>query len=178
MKVTLVRHGTTEYNYLGKMQGLRNEMLNDEGRRQCQKLRDKISDKHYDCCYMSPLIRAVETAIILIGDRVPTIPDDRLVERYLGDLEGKDFSCYDYDKYWDYDLNCCDDGVEGIKSIFDRCRDFLNYVKSANKDQSILIVSHAAVIRCLHYLLTNADLSKKLEYLKVGNCFIEEIDVK
>jgi bisphosphoglycerate-dependent phosphoglycerate mutase len=105
MKITLVRHGETEANYLSKIQGRSNPLLNDTGRRQCQKLRNRILEKHYDVCYTSPLIRCVETTFILIGDRVKFIKDDRLMERDMGKLEGKDYSLYDKYKYWDYDLN-------------------------------------------------------------------------
>ena len=76
MKITLVRHGQTESNYNEICQGSTNILLNDTGRRQCQKLRDKIKDKKYDVCYMSPLVRAVETAMILIGDRVEIVEKD------------------------------------------------------------------------------------------------------
>ena len=41
MKITLVRHGQTDFNYDGIMQGLSNNYLNDTGRRQCKKLTDE-----------------------------------------------------------------------------------------------------------------------------------------
>ena len=85
MKITLVRHAQTEENFKGNMQGKRNILLNDTGRRQCNNLRLKLKDKKYDYCYMSPLVRCVETAFILIGDRVEMIRDDRLIERELGE---------------------------------------------------------------------------------------------
>ena len=75
MKITLVRHGQTESNYLKLLQGRVNNLLNDTGRRQCKKLAEGIKDIHYDYCYMSPLVRCVETAMILIGDRVEMISD-------------------------------------------------------------------------------------------------------
>ena len=52
MKITLVRHGETEANYLSKIQGRSNPLLNDTGRRQCQKLRNRISNNHYDICVL------------------------------------------------------------------------------------------------------------------------------
>ena len=79
MKITIVRHGQTESNFEGIMQGRSNHLMNDTGRRQCQKLRDKLKDKHFDVCYMSPLVRCVETAFIIVGDRVEMIRDDRLI---------------------------------------------------------------------------------------------------
>ena len=86
MKIVLVRHGKTDKNSEGVMQGVSNHMLNDSGRRQCQKLRNELKDEHFDVCYMSPLVRCVETAMILVGERVPIIPDKRLIERNIGNF--------------------------------------------------------------------------------------------
>ena len=177
MKITLVRHGQTENNYNEICQGSSNILLNDTGRRQCQKLRDKIKDKKYDVCYVSPLVRAVETAMILIGDRVQMIPERRIVDRHLGELEGKDRSLYDAEKYWDYNLNSDELGVEPIQDIFKRCNEFLNYIMEKHKDESVLIVAHAATIRAIRHILLKSDLSKKLLLRDIDNCYFEEIEV-
>ncbi len=177
MKIALVRHGQTESNYNEICQGSTNILLNDTGRRQCQKLRDKIKDKKYDVCYMSPLVRAVETAMILIGDRVEMIPDKRLVDRDLGELEGKSRSLYDSNKYWDYNLNSDDLGVEPVQEIFKRCGEFLDYILEKHKDESILIVAHAASIRAIRHILLKSDLSKNLLLKDIENCFYEEMEV-
>ena len=177
MKIALVRHGQTESNYNEICQGSTNILLNDTGRRQCQKLRDKIKDKKYDVCYMSPLVRAVETAMILIGDRVEMIPDKRLIDRDLGELEGKSRSLYDSNKYWDYNLNSGDLGVEPVQEIFKRCSEFLDYILEKHKDESVLIVAHAASIRAIRHILLNSDLSKNLLLKDIENCYFEEIEV-
>ena len=59
MEITLVRHGQTEYNYHNRLQGITNVMLNDTGRRQAHKLKEKIKNEKYDICFSSPLIRAL-----------------------------------------------------------------------------------------------------------------------
>lgn len=177
MKITLVRHGQTESNYLEICQGSSNILLNDTGRRECQKLRDKIKDKKFDVCYMSPLVRAVETAMILIGDRVQMIPDKRLVDRDLGELEGKERSLYDANKYWDYSLNASEQGVEPVQNIFKRCNEFLDYILEKHKDESVLIVAHAATIRAIRHILLKSDLSKTLLHDDIKNCYYEEIEV-
>jgi broad specificity phosphatase PhoE len=169
MKIILVRHGQTEDNFNGIMQGRSNNLLNDTGRRQCQKLREKLLDKKIDYCYMSPLVRCVETAFILIGDRAEMIRDDRLIERDLGKLEGKKREVYDVNKYWDYDLNSNDKGVEPVRDVIDRCSDFLEYIKNKyTSDTCILIVTHSAPVKALKLLLEN----KKLE----GNLFERNIE--
>ena len=173
MKITLVRHAETEWNYDNKMQGTHNIELNDRGIRQAKRLKDKLRDKHFDYCYMSPLIRTVQTAIILIGDRVETIPDKRLIERGLGELEGKSRDLYDVNKFWDYNLNSNDYGVEPVQDVFKRCEEFLDYIKNKyDDDTSILIVSHGAPVRALHHILSNTDRNSNLvKGINISTCF-------
>ena len=178
MKIALVRHGQTEENYLGNIQGRRNVILNDTGRRQCQRLRDKIKDIDFDFCYMSPLVRTVETAIILIGDRVETFPDKRLIERDMGELEGTSRSNYDGEKYLDCELNSSDLGVESVQEMYERCREFLEYVKCKHKDESILIVTHSATFRMLRHILLGHEMKGNLLDTVVPNCHYEEFIIE
>ena len=177
MKITLVRHGQTESNYLGKIQGRGNELLNDTGRRQARNLRMRLIDENYSYCYMSPLVRDVETAMILIGDRVETIPDKRLVERDMGELEGRPREEYNAYLFWDYDLNKSDFGVEPLQDIFKRCEEFLNYIKEKHPDQDILIVTHGAPYRALRYLIKKHPLKGKMLDGFIDNCQYEEFEI-
>lgn len=176
MKITLVRHGETDFNKEGKIQGLSNNLLNDTGRRQCRDLRMRLSDQHFDFCYMSPLARTVETAMILIGDRVEMIPDKRLIERDMGDIEGDSRELYAVDKFWDYNLNSGDQNIEKIQDIFERCRDFLDYVIKKHPGKDILIVSHGAPVRAMHHILRKSNLSGNLRDINIKNCYCETIE--
>lgn len=178
MKITLVRHGQTDFNYENKMQGCTNNSLNEEGRRECRKLRESLLDKHFDICYMSPLFRAVETAIILIGERVETVVDKRLIERDIGEFEGKNRDLYDPKKYWDYQLNSSDNGVESVQNVFKRCESFLNYLMEKHSGEDILIVTHGSPVRAIHHLLKGTNLATgNLLDIKIGNCYCEEIEI-
>ena len=178
MKITLVRHGQTENNFLENIQGLQNDLMNDTGRRQCKKLRDSLKNNNFDYCYTSPLIRCVETAFILVGDKTEIIRDDRLIERNIGELEGKNRNLYDIKKYWDYDLNSSDLGIENIRSIIDRCNDFLNYIKNKYDDDSnILVVTHSAPYKALRLLLNKKELKGVLISSYVDNCQFEEFTI-
>ena len=179
MKIILVRHGQTEENYEGIMQGRSNHLMNDTGRRQCKKLRDKLKDINFDICYMSPLVRCVETAFILVGDKVEMVKDDRLIERDLGDLEGKNRDVYDIEKYWDYDLNSTDSKVESVKSVIERCESFLEYIISKyDKSSSILIVTHNACFRALRLLIQKKELKGVLlDGKHIDNCDFEEFEI-
>ena len=178
MKIALVRHGQTEQNSKDLIQGRSNHLLNDVGRGQALALKEKIKDKHFDVCYTSPLIRCVETAMILIGDRVFIVRDDRLMERDMGELEGHPREEYNAYLYWDYDLNKTDRGVEGLQEVFQRCQEFLDYVKEKNSGEDILIVTHGAVYRALRYLLKGHKLKGKMFDGFIPNCQYEEFEIK
>ena len=178
MKIILVRHAQTEDNFNNIMQGRRNNLLNDAGRRDCQKLREKLKTIKIDYCYTSPLVRCVETAFILIGDRCEMIRDDRLIERDLGELEGKNRDVYDINKYWDYDINSNDFGVEPVRDIINRSRDFLEYIKNKYpSDTTILIVSHSAPVKAIKLLLENKELKGNLFERNINNSEYLEFDI-
>ncbi len=175
MRITLVRHGQTEFNYNNIIQGRSNPLLNDTGRRECLRLKQVIQDKSYDICYMSPFIRCVETAMILIGDRVKTVPDQRLIERDMGELEGRDYGEYNRYLFWDYDLNSSKLGVEPIQDIFKRCQEFLDMIQKNHKESdSILIVTHGSPYRALRILLLKKPLKGHLYDGSIKNCQLEE----
>lgn len=173
MKIYLVRHGETEGNNSGLVNGQAgNYQLNQMGVMQANALKNKLKDINFTVCFTSPLIRAWSTAIILVGDRVEIKEDARIMERYLGELEGKDKELYDIDKYNDYKLNSNDNGVEPIQDLFTRCNSFLDYLKeNYNDDDTILVVSHYGCIRTMHHILEKTDHNKISDDIKIENCF-------
>jgi len=177
MKVTLVRHGETEENYLGKIQGRTNPLLNDTGRRQVLRLKNKLSNLNYDLCFTSPLIRCFETAIVLVGDRVEIIRDDRLIERDLGELEGRPVAEYNAFQFWNYDKNRSDYGIEPVQDLIKRCRDFLDEIKKKYPDKSIMIVTHGGPYRAFRHLLKEDSLKGNLLDGKIENCSCEEFEI-
>lgn len=174
MKITLVRHAETELNYQHIINGRRNELLNDTGRRQVLKLKEKIKDNDYDICFVSPLTRCMETALVSVGDRVVMLSDDRLIEREVGEFEGRPDVEYNAYKYWDYDLNKSDFGVEPIHDLFNRCSAFLDSLKDLYADKSVMVVTHSAPYRALRHLILNHKLKGKMLDGKIDNCQFEE----
>ena len=177
MKVTLVRHAETEKNYLGTVQGRSNDLLNDTGRRQVLRLKNKLSALNYDYCYCSPLIRCLETAIVLIGDRAEIIRDDRLIEREMGELDGRPYVEYNAFQFWNYDKNRSDYGIEPLQSLFQRCEEFLNELKEKHSNQSILIITHSGPYRALRHLLLSHPLKGNMLDGKIENCSCEEFEI-
>lgn len=82
----LVRHGQTQWNVAGRIQGHTDIPLNEVGREQVSKQR--IPDTYYDARWVcSPLVRAVETAR-LMGCADPRV-EPVLKEMNWGDWEGR-----------------------------------------------------------------------------------------
>lgn len=85
----IMRHGKTEWNELHKLQGRTDIPLNEEGRQMAKIAGEKYKDINFDVCYCSPLVRAKETAkLVLEGRNVPIIYDERLREMSFGIYEG------------------------------------------------------------------------------------------
>src|SRR4029078_6301282 len=85
----LVRHGETDWNAPGRLQGHTDRPLNDYGRRQARELADRLGDDGIAAIYASDLSRAKETAEI-VGARLglPVVIDADLRERNWGSWEG------------------------------------------------------------------------------------------
>jgi 2,3-bisphosphoglycerate-dependent phosphoglycerate mutase len=88
-ELLLVRHGETDWNAEGKLQGHTDRPLNDYGRRQAQALADRLAGQSIDAVYASDLSRARETAEIL-GAKLglPVLVDPDLREKNWGNWEG------------------------------------------------------------------------------------------
>jgi len=88
-ELLLVRHGETDWNADGRLQGQTDRPLNDFGRRQAQRLAGDLADEQLDAIYASDLVRARETAEI-VGGRLglPVVLDADLREKDWGTWEG------------------------------------------------------------------------------------------
>ena len=84
MKIYLLRHAETKYNEEGLMQGRENTLLSRKGMKKSEEVRDKLKDLKIDVCFSSPLLRTMQTAFTVVGDRCLINKDDRLIERSLG----------------------------------------------------------------------------------------------
>ena len=84
-----VRHGQTEWNLIGKLQGCSNVPLNDTGRAQALEASLKLADAPVAAIYCSPLQRARDTAGIINQTlKCPIIELEGLRECNFGSHEG------------------------------------------------------------------------------------------
>jgi broad specificity phosphatase PhoE len=85
----LVRHGETDWNADGRLQGHTDRPLSDYGRRQARQLADELAEEELEAIYASDLARARETAEI-VGRQLglPVVLDPDLREKNWGTWEG------------------------------------------------------------------------------------------
>ncbi|MFZ0342958.1 MAG: histidine phosphatase family protein [Gaiellaceae bacterium] len=85
----LVRHGETDWNAEGRLQGHTDRPLSDYGRGQARRLAGDLQGEEFEAIYASDLARAHETAEIL-GERLglPVVLDPDLREKDWGNWEG------------------------------------------------------------------------------------------
>ncbi|MBQ8845485.1 MAG: histidine phosphatase family protein [Clostridia bacterium] len=165
--IYFVRHGQTDWNKIGRMQGHIDIELNEEGRMQAQIIKDKLNDIKFDKVFSSPLKRAKETAQIICDQDL--IIDNRLIERFNGELEGK---LKDEIKVFP-DFNDPTDtrfGIEPLDSFKERINNFLDeLIKKYNK-QNILVVTHAGVCLYVRCYFEGEPKGSLYEKYKLKNC--------
>jgi broad specificity phosphatase PhoE len=85
----LVRHGETDWNADGRLQGQTDRPLSDFGRRQARQLAEELDGEELEAIYSSDLARARETAEI-VGERLglSVALDPDLREKDWGTWEG------------------------------------------------------------------------------------------
>ncbi|WP_131925905.1 histidine phosphatase family protein [Hazenella coriacea] len=89
----LVRHGQTQWNVEGRLQGRLDSPLTETGIKKAQRLAEQLHGIPFQCIYSSSSHRALETASYLKGDReIDLIPTDSLMEMGFGIWEGRKWS--------------------------------------------------------------------------------------
>lgn len=168
MKLYVIRHGQTNSNIYEKLLSITDEDLNNYGYKQIQKVKKSLKDINFDICFSSNYKRTINTANIIIDNKCNLIVDNRLNERNFGILEGAKDKLYTED-FWNYYLNKHDYNVEPLRNLFDRTDDFLTFLKNNYKDKTVLVVSHAATIRAIHYNIMGFDESTNMLSFNVDN---------
>ena len=89
MKIYLIRHGETDWNLQGKLQGQEDIPLNKTGILQATACGEALRFIRFHSIQTSPLLRAKETArIIAVQQQCPITVNPELIERDYGRLSG------------------------------------------------------------------------------------------
>jgi len=163
MKIYLTRHGQTEWNLLGKMQGRLNSNLTELGENQAKWLGSHLMNTKIDIICSSSSGRAYDTAKLIRGNRDIEIEQyDALQEVYLAewqgmlhdDIESKESN--QFNAYWYAPEKFVPGDKESFEMLIKRGSDVLNEIINKHSDKDVLIVSHGVTLKAiLCYIKSN-----------------------
>lgn len=166
--IYVARHGQTDWNKEGRLQGRRGMPLNEEGILQAEALAEKLQEITFDYVFSSPQERAVQTAEIATGRKA--VVDARLDVFDLGEADGMarsnvkmagiipDPSVYK--------------GVEDIGSFLERVFSFMKELEerhAAYGEPNILIAGHRCTTGCLGAFFEGMPSDRNILKLSSGN---------
>lgn len=151
--IYLIRHGRTEWNRDGRIQGRQNSPLISESRHITEAIADYMYDKNIDSVISSPLRRCTETADIIcrILDKNYSI-DVEMMECDHGMCEGMtlaqiEIEMPDFFRVREMDKwNTKWPGGESYSDVFKRAH---NIRKKIMDEKSYLIIAHEMFNKCL-----------------------------
>jgi broad specificity phosphatase PhoE len=155
-RLLIVRHGETEWNTEGRIQGHTNSKLSSRGVRQAQALTKRLAPWKIDAIYSSDLTRAMETiAATAKGHKLSAQPRVELREKGFGEWEGQTIADVSsrYPELWkryhgERELDTPIPGGESWSQVQARVLGVLKEILETNpEDATIAIVGHGAALR-------------------------------
>ncbi|MTI94914.1 MAG: histidine phosphatase family protein [Firmicutes bacterium] len=157
-KMILARHGETDWNSAGRMQGSVDVPLNERGRGQAQQLADLLADKPLKAIYASPLKRAFATAEAVAERReMDVLIREDLQEINVGEWEGltrEEIAATNPELWqqWRQDPFKSPAPPEGehYLDFQKRCIDVLDAIAAEHDENDlILVVTHGGVLKAV-----------------------------
>lgn len=155
MKIYLVRHGQTDWNLEGKIQGSTDISLNEAGRQQAACLVKGMENRPVVQIFSSPLKRAAETAAAIgISQRVDVEILEELKEVAFGDWEGMTWAAIreqypkEYERWCINPVDVAPPGGEQQTDIRRRCKRVADWIL-AQATGDVAIVAHGAILAYL-----------------------------
>jgi len=165
-KIYLVRHGQTDYNLNGIVQGSGiDASLNEKGQQQADIFYSSFSSVAFDKVYTSALKRSIQSVQQFIDDGVPHQVVPELNEINWGTREGikitpeEDEYYHSVIKKWqEGNITLEIEGGESPQQVFDRQTKALDVILANHTEETILICMHGRAMRILLCQMLNYPL--------------------
>lgn len=175
MKLHLVRHGETDVNAAGRLQGSTNSLLTELGRRQAQEVAVASLTWNPAAIYSSPLKRARDVAARISDLTGLSVADEpRLTEMHMGALEGVTIQQMrdgwpDLYQGWRRDASSVTmpDG-ESLGMVQERAMAaFADLDDAHDVEDTVIAVTHNFTIRCIVAAVLDLPLAN-INYMDLG----------
>jgi probable phosphoglycerate mutase len=187
-RVLAIRHGETSWNVDTRIQGKLDIGLNDNGRKQAERLGAALAKSQaqeplnvISAIYSSDLWRAYDTALsISQATGVPVVTDEGLRERGFGVFEGKTFDEIaqlwpDQSLRWrQRDPHFCPEGGESLTQFTERILKASQALAAAHPGQQIALVAHGGVMDVLYRAATGQGIQAPRTW-SLGNAVINRL---
>jgi uncharacterized phosphatase len=152
--ICFIRHGQTDWNKQGRLQGKTDIPLNDTGRKQAEACGKFLNATDYDVLICSPLQRAKETAQIINQHlNLPLIKMADFKERSFGDAEGMTTE----ERQKAYPSGSFPN-QEKREEFNQRVMAGLEKINKKFPNKRILLVAHGAVINAILAEISNGEI--------------------
>lgn len=180
MRLTIVRHGETDWNGAGRIMGHLDLPLNANGIEQARRVAGRLASKSIDAIVTSDLGRAAETARAIAGVHpgASWVTDPRFRERNAGVLQGRtrDQNQQDYPEIIaaiDADpWNAMIPGGESRAEMSRRVKDGLFDLRRRYLGKSVVLVTHGGVIQRIVEMLNDMGCRIDPKNRFVNTCII------
>jgi probable phosphoglycerate mutase len=166
----LIRHATNPNVGRGLTGWLPGVSLDEEGRKQADRLADRLAATPLDAIYSSPLERALETAAPLARRRsLEIVQNADLGELRFGEWQGRTYAELEHDSLWrrfnEYRSSTAAPGGEMMIEAQVRMVRALSGIALAHPGGSAAVFSHADAIKSglMHILGMPLDLHLRLD---------------
>ena len=163
MKICLIRHGETDWNIIGKLQGREDIPLNKNGIKQINDVAKYLRHNNWKIIISSPLSRAIMSAKIIskeIGN-IKIYEENDFIERDFGKASGMTIE--------ERKANFTNDnweGIEPMETLKNRTvTALMKYIKKY-ENNDILIISHGAAINSILAYLSENEIGSGKTVLK------------
>ena len=180
MKLIITRHGETEENIAGILQGHLPGTLSENGIKQAKKVSLRLKDEEIDFIYSSDLRRAANTAkeIAKYHPNTPINFVEDLRERNWGELQGRKKTEFGLDPN-NHSINQINSKEgETTKNLYERAENYLHKIISSHHNNTVLFVCHGGIGKILIAIITGKSLADVdiVEDLKNTSISIFNID--
>lgn len=194
MRLYIIRHGETSWNRERRLQGRSDIALNEKGRALARATAEGMKHIPFDMAFTSPLMRARETAQILIGERaVPVVEDERIIEISFGAYEGTRWTekeitseqtrgaAYEITNFFYHpERYTPPENGETLQQLAARTADFMKDLCGRRElaDKTVLVSTHGAAARALLNSLRTFPMSDFWHTGVAPNCGVAIVECR